>query len=278
MKTILTIIMCCLQLTIIQAQMMDTLTNEKVIKLSKLGLEPSILIEKIQMSYVAFDIRADALISLSDNGVDSEVIKEMMRVQNEAAIAQANEKDMSDPLTMRDPGIYYYNPEDKEKPLLQVDATIMANVKSGGFGNALAQRYTMGLTNSKLKSTLAGEDSRLQIQEAQPEFYFYFDKTRESRWNNWLFVEASSPNEFGLVKFKVKRDSREAVIGMANAYGGSSGINNKVKVDYLYEQVAEGIYRVYFEEPLKKGEYCFVYASSTPSRFDNDKVFDFGIE
>ena len=28
---------------------------------------------------------------------------------------------------------------------------------------------------------------------------------------------------------------------------------------------------------LKSGEYCFIYASTAPNRYSNDKVFDFGI-
>ena len=57
----------------------DTLTNAKVIKLSQLGLQPSVIINKIQSSYPYFDVSTDALINLSENGVSADVINEMMK-------------------------------------------------------------------------------------------------------------------------------------------------------------------------------------------------------
>lgn len=259
-----------------QQAIIDTLTNEKVIKLSKLGLDASIIITKIQTSHPDFSIGADALIALSENEVNAEVIQEMIRVQNEVDVALANKKDMSDPNVMHPAGIYYYNPMDDD-PLRQVDATIMSNLKAGGFGTALAQRYTGGIASNKLKSNLGGAESRLQIYDPNPVFYFYFDNGGQADYSNWLFVVANTPNEFALIEFKVKGNSREAVIGTANAFGSTSGVNDKVKMDFQYDKITEGIYKVYFEEPLDQGEYCFMYASSTPSRYDNDKVFDFGI-
>ena len=255
----------------------DTLTNAKVIKLSKLGLQPSIVITKIQNSYNIFDVSTDGLINLSDNGVPSEVINEMMRVDAQAKNALANKKDMKVPLTKRATGIYYYNPKDSIEPLKQVDPTVISTNKSGGLGIAMAQAYTMGLAREKIKSSLSGGNSHLQIEETSPVFYFYFERTADRTADSWFFATATSPNEFVLAKLSENSNNRVLQVGDMNAYGGTSGVSNGAKIPFDYVKVSEGIYKVTFKQPLKNGEYCFLYANATPTSFSNDKVFDFGI-
>jgi len=255
----------------------DTLTNEKIIKLSKLGLQTSVIINKIQTSYTLFDVSTDALIKLSDNGVSADVINEMMKTDTKIQIANANQKDMNDPKTMRKTGIYYYNSSNSGNPLKRVDPTVTSTNSSGGFGTALAQHYSAGLAKNKVKTDLAGSKSNLQINEENPVFYFYFESNSNPGVDNWFFATASSPNEFVLVKLDEDKNSREMVIGESNAYGSSSGVPDKIKVQLVSTEIAEGIFKVTFKQPLKQGEYCFLYTSSTPSRYNNNKVFDFGI-
>ncbi|MBL7808491.1 MAG: hypothetical protein JNN28_11775 [Saprospiraceae bacterium] len=255
----------------------DTLTNTKVIKLSKLGLQPSIVITKIQNSYCTFDVSTDALIQLSDNGVPSDVINEMMRVDAQSKNAIANQKNMKDPLTKRATGIYFYNPKDSIEPLRQVDPTVVSTNKSGGLGIALAQAYTMGLAREKVKSSLSGGNSHLQIEETSPVFYFYFERSEHRTADSWFFATATSPNEFVLAKLQENSNSRVLQVGDMNAYGGTSGVSNSSKIPFDYVKVSDGIYKVTFKESLKPGEYCFLYANATPTSFSNDKVFDFGI-
>ena len=66
------------------SQKVDTLNNEKIIRLSKMGLQPSVLITKIQTSYSLFDVSADGLITLSDSGVHADVINEMINTATAA--------------------------------------------------------------------------------------------------------------------------------------------------------------------------------------------------
>ncbi len=255
----------------------DTLTNEKIIKLSKLKLESSVIINKIKTSVTVFDVSTDALIKLSDNGVAADVINEMMKSDTKRQSDLANKKDLNDPKTKRQPGIYYYNPKDTAKPVKRVDPTISSTTKSGGFGTALAQGMTYGIAKDKLTSSIAGNESRMKIFNTNPVFYFYFESNNNPDAGNWFFAAATSPNEFALVKMDEKKNSREMQVGNANAYGSSSGIPDKVKVAFEYAEEAAGVYKVTFLQPLKEGEYCFLYASSTPTRYSNNKVFDFGI-
>ena len=279
MKKIITIIILSFVTFFANAQTkVDTLTNEKVIKLSKLGLQPSVIVNKIQTSYTLFDVSTDGLINLSDNGVSADVINEMMKTDAKAQLTIANQKDLNDPKTMRKTGIYLYNPKDSVKIIRRVDPTVTSTNSSGGFGTALAQHYSYGLAKDKLKSNISGKNSKMQIIDTNPVFYFYFETNTNPGADDWFFATATSPNEFCLVKLDEKKDSREMVVGDANAYGSSSGISNKIKVSFDYEEVTEGIYKVTFKQPIEKGEYCFLYASSTPTRYSNNKVFDFGIQ
>ena len=261
-----------------QAQIkVDTLTNEKVIKLSKLGLKSSVLINKIQTSYNKFDVSTDALIKLSDSGVSAEVINTMMSVYTKEQLEAANQKDINDPKTMRRTGIYFYNSQNTSKLINRVDPTVTSTSKSGGFGTFVAQAYTYGIAKSKVKSSIAGKNSRIQITDASPVFYFYFENNANPKADDWFFATATSPNEFVVIKMDQKKDGREIVVGTDNAYSSSSGISNKVKIDFEYEEIADGIYKVFFKQPIQKGEYCFLYASSTPTQYSNNKIWDFGI-
>lgn len=253
----------------------DTLTNDKVIQLSKIGLQPSVIINKIQSCVCIFDVSTDGLINLSTSGVSPDVINEMMKKDDLQKSSLTEKKDMKDPKTIRSSGIYYYNPLDSINPLKKVDATVTSSSRSGG---SIGRALTYGLASEKIKSSLAGKQSRLKIDSRTPIFYFYFDKQKNYENSNWFFASAATPNEFVLAKLSQNRDSREMTIASENDYGSSVGIPNNIKIDFEYTEEADGVYKVFFKKPLANGEYCFVYASATPSGFSNDKVFDFSIQ
>lgn len=244
----------------------DVLTNQKIIQLSDMGLSSSSIVTKIKNSQTNFDVSTAALIELKGEGVNGDVINEMINAESKQNSQSSSQKDMSDPLVMHRRGIYYYNPSNASKPLRRVDPAVISGGQSGGFGQAVASHYTYGLAKSSAKSSLPGPNSRFQIAESNPEFYFYFDANSES-----------SPNEYVLVKLVEKKDSREMIVGAANAYGSFTGIPQKVKVPFDYSEEADNIYKMTFKTPLQKGEYCFLYAGSSPSLGSNEKVFDFGI-
>ena len=101
--------------------------------------------------------------------------------------------------------------------------------------------------------------------------------------DSWFFATATSPNEFVLVKLYAyeRKKYRNIQIGTTTIIGGSysekSGVREKDKVPFEYTEISEGIYKIIFREPLKPGEYCFMYSSATPAMYTNDKVWDFGI-
>ena len=263
----------------------EILTNEKIIKLSKIGLQPSVIISKIRSSKTNFDVSTDALVNLSDNNVANEVIDEMIKKNAQGSgSGQGNTKpakggtNSSNPNVMHKQGIYYY---DANTPTLQrVDPSVVSSSNQGGFGEKVAQHYTYGISKSTSRSSLSGAHSMMKITETSPDFYFYFKEDANANADSWFFANATSPKEFVLVNLKTKKESRDMETGSGNFYGSSSGIPEKDKIQFKYTEVSEGIYKVTFSQPLKEGgEYCFIYASAAPERWSHggNKVFDFGI-
>lgn len=244
----------------------DTLTNQTIIQLTKIGLEPSVIINKLKSSTCSFDISTNALIRLNENQVSPEVINEM--IKNVSNLDQNTVKtiNIKDPNQPHRSGIYYFNQTNSDRPLSKIQVVRVSSYESGGGGYG-------GFGGTSTLAVLAGKTSRQQISSKSPIFYFYFNPENNLK-DDW-FENAASPNEFSLVKVIMKKDKRLFKVGGGSSYGygthESAGIPEKTKIDFKFEQISEGIFKITFTKPLSPGEYCFVFASET------DKVFDFGI-
>jgi len=172
--------------------------------------------------------------------------------------------DKSDPRTWRDEGLYYYNQSEPNNLFVPIDANQPEGTKSGGYGTHVAQAYSGGWATNKQQSLMSGAHAKRQIHHTSPKFYFYFKS------------DNITPNQFTLVRFIEKRNNRIMVTGRSNAYGSTSGIDEKQKVDFTYDKIADGTFKVYTRDPLSEGEYCFIYTGSAASSFA-DVVYDFGI-
>src|SRR4051812_3043023 len=144
----------------------EILRNSDIIKLTKLDLSPSVVVSKIRKSRSNFDVSIDALVILKTEGVNAEVINEMINVSpaehnevpeqkhytepkappatNYAEEAPPAPVNYNDPKTMRKAGVYYYNRSNPNKLFIPIDPTVVSGSKSGGFGTAVAQNYTYG--------------------------------------------------------------------------------------------------------------------------------------
>jgi len=133
-KHLLLTSLLCLSIGVNAQTKVDTLTNAQIIQLSKIGLQPSVIVNKIQTSVNKFDVSTDGLIALSKEGVSSEVINEMVKSTAQTQKDVASQKDMRDPKTMRKTGIYYYNPADSTKLFRRLEPTVISEMSSGGLG------------------------------------------------------------------------------------------------------------------------------------------------
>lgn len=264
MKTIILFIATFISLTNGYAQAKDTLTNETIIQLTQMGLQSDVVILKIKSSFTKFDVSTNKLINLTNNKVPSEVIREMIKSAsdhhdlNQVAVISKN------PELPHPTGIYYYNPLDSIKNLIKIDpAPSSYTAGGGGYG---------GWGGGSRAAEISGEESSLKIASHTPIFYFYFNDNNKNTYN---WISASTPKEFALVEFDVKRGHRSFKIGSNSSGGFSSnsrdGIPDKFQKPFEYVLINEGVYKITFNKPIKKGEYCFVLQN------DVSKVYDFEV-
>lgn len=268
-----------LLLSLKSAYAQDTLTNRTIIELVKVGLGKTTIISKINSSYPRFDLSIDSLIYLKRSGVQEEIVTAMINKDTETRNAKPASLHSVGNTDIKS-GIYYCDGDPCKFKELEPSVYSSANSGSG-----LLTALTYGVAKTNTKAMLSGKAANLQITDTLPSFYFYFDQTQagslsgsSARW----FQSATSPNEFVLVKFKISsnKKNREVVTGSWNSYQGmTSGIDDAQRVEFKYEKISPGVYKVHFLKGLAEGEYCFMYAGGVNelNGMPVQKVFDFGI-
>jgi hypothetical protein len=256
----------------------EVLTNEKVITMVKAGLPPTIIVSKIHASQSNFNTNTDELIRLQQSKVPTEIINAMVEASTHTASSSATKGagdvlkvDPNDPAAAHEAGIYLYEEKDGKRTMTQLEPTVSKQSKTGGmFSSAL----TYGIAKIKFKAVLAGAGAALQISNSRPIFYFYFEEKNSGLSRTNYF--ATSPNEFSLVKMEVKKTGREVIVSQANVFGASSGTLDKYAIDFGYEKIAPGVFKVFPKAELQEGEYGFYFGSSEAGA-TTAKIFDFGI-
>jgi hypothetical protein len=190
-------------------------------------------------------------------------------------------------------GIYFKD----GNQITALDPTIVNFSKRGNF---LLHAYGL-----KIKSIgeLTGKEANYMIK-SRDLFYFKFkpeekelnssnsnatDKVGEENYMNILLSgtnsKAISPNEFKLIKFKLKNGKRTYYAGKYNdamGYTINYSLSPKEVVDFKYKKIGENLFEIYFPNGLVEGEYSFVYLSNTqsnlPLKSSVTKVFDFSVK
>jgi hypothetical protein len=266
-----------------QRETPPALTNVDILKMVDARLNEAVIVSLIKSSHSKFDTSTDAIIKLKAAGVSDSVIGAMVESarasQTGASAPLSNPAPVSNPNDPRSPhaaGIYWFGQgqRDSEPHLMVLEPTLY---QANTHGGVLKQTLTYGIAKSNMKAVVHGGRANLRINEPSPEFWFYFDEKSPFAAAAGL-SGASSPNEFVLAKMETKSDARELVIGEMGSYGSSTGTRPKDTVDFHFEQIVPGVYRVTLTNPLKPGEYCFFEADvNLAMGMGGGKLFDFGI-
>jgi len=140
-----------------------------------------------------------------------------------------------------------------------LEPSVYSQGKSGGF---LASAMTYGIAKIKMKAVLRGAHANARVSDPQPVFYFYFEtKSAGLSQSSSPFGGTSTPNEYTLLKFDVKGETRETLVGSMNAFGGSGGTDDKAVTSFTYTKLRPGVYKVMLNGALQPGEYGFISAS-----------------
>jgi len=257
--------------------------------MSKAGLPKSVIIAKIQNSNTNFDTSVDAMVNLKKQGIDDDVLTAMTTKGSTGNIVSANSANITGAskteilLSKAEPGIYYID-ENTGQPQ-EIDPSVFSASKSG---SGIFTAMTYGIAKTKQKAILNGSHSNFQLNNKTPVFYFVFphrttaDLGNESSNSVGWYNNASSPNEFMLVKFKITSKTREVVTGSFGTYSGfSGGIDENSKISYRSSKISPGLYKVYFDSVLPGGEYAFIFAGAANTRISEtptQKAFDFSVK
>jgi hypothetical protein len=273
----------------------ETLNNEAIIQLTQAGLGTESIIAKIKSSAAQFDLSTANLIALKKANVPDAIIAAMLEAStkpNTSVSALAN-SNSSNPLDPHASGVYMMSSVQGQAKMIRLDPTSSAQTKNtGGIASAL----TYGIAKRKVKTVLSNPTARTQTAQLRPAFYFYFDQSGSSlsqggQSNPFAAMigqsqPVTSPNEFTLVRFDVKGVNREIGVGQLNIGGLKTGVMDKARIPFTYEELASGVFKVTPTIDLPAGEYGFLYASSGGGSImamygmggQTSKIFDFGVQ
>jgi hypothetical protein len=263
------------------------LNNDAVVKLVNAGLSDDLIVSTISSQAGIYDTSTDAIIALKKAGVSDKVVAAIVAKAagstpaNAAPSTASAGTDPDDPNAPHEAGIYFDNPNSTGPKMTELEPSVYSQGKTGGM---FATAMTYGIAKAKTKAVLRGAHANARVDDPHTVFYFYFEQqTAGLSHASSPFGGTSTPNEYTLLKFDVKGDTRETVIGKFNAYGASGGTDEKAIVPFSYVKLRPGVYKVTLNQPLKSGEYGFISAGGTvvagpyAAGVANSRVFDFGM-
>ena len=254
----------------------EVLTDQTIMTLVAAGLGPDTIVAKINASRGTYDTSTNALIELKRANVPDAVIAAMVNRSKSPVMANGGMDNANpDPMAPHSPGIYLLDPRNGGQ-MHRIDATVSNQTKTS---NILGYAFTYGLSSAKVKTVIPNPSARVQSVGEHPTFYFFFNQSSSlaslTDFSTGFSIGASSPNEFSLVRLERKGDHREVVIGSLGFASAKSGISDKARVDFSYDDIAPGVFRVTPSMDLRPGEYGFVYSASGSGK--SARIFDFSV-
>jgi hypothetical protein len=255
-----------------------SLTSEEIVQLTKMGLGDDAIIAKIKADSATFDLSTDQMLDLKSKGVSSAVIAAMITTGIPDTASEMS-VDSPDPNVPHPAGVYLLQTGKNDQRMLRIDATGSSQMKTGGiFGYAL----TGGLASMSMKVSIPGSSARAKTVSARPTFYFFFDQSQQGAAASSFLASTylgGSPAEFNLVKLKSNKNMREAKVGKVNIGGAKMGVMDEDRIEFDYDMVRSGVYRVTTKQNLGPGEYGFLYSvGGGQAGAAGARIFDFAIE
>ena len=255
------------------------LNNDAIIKMHSAGLSDDIIVSTINSQPGTYTTDVDDLIAMKRAGISDQVLNAMIARNNtpppparppyrgDVTQTTAN-ADPNDPNSLHDPGIYMYTKGPNGMELTMLESSVYSSGKTGGM---FASAITYGIVKMKMKAVIQGAHSNVQTSDSGVLFYFYIEEYGKS------FGGSTTPNEFNLLRFDVKSNSRETQTGSMNAFGASTGTDVNAASGFTYKKIKQGIYQVIPAGRLTPGEYCFLPAGGQAGTAAASRLFAFGI-
>lgn len=270
--------------------------NSDVIKMAQANFQEELILSTLSNAEeLHLDLSIDGIISLKGNGVGDDLLTKLRELQNsfDASSSALSFELNGSKYKVPSDGIYFI--EDGELTTLNSTSTTFTPPK--------------GVVKYKVIRTIEGEGANYRIS-ANAQFIFVFENASKSINNPNAQVTddkhdsfgafmiaalsgtnktAISPNDFKLVRLRVKKNQRSYVAGSVDLLGRYDfSLDNKEIAQFNYKQLGPNIYLVSPKDLKSNSEYCFLYTSNMSARglgstlfganSNQNKVFDFGVE
>lgn len=261
----------------------DTLNNDKVIKMVKSGLTPFIIVKSINSAkFTNFDLSSDGLIALKKNGVPDSLVSLMFdKSNNQVSYTNTQGNTTNSTKTNQDvksttiitkptsvesldnlePGIYLEN----EGP----DNYIRLNGIIGQYRTKTD--FVIGLT-AKAAYQIPGNESLVKTKNSAPVFYMIIGDGPGD--------QVFEPSRILMAKSEVKKDNRyiiayKGLVGMSQ-YNSTTLSKGENIIKPTFTRITNKLYKITFEKKLPPGNYFFCpssvsYGSPTFWEFDVTK-------
>ena len=254
--------------------------------MASIGLSDEVIVDKIHATDATeFDTSLEGLKGLKAAKVSDLVIRAMINphlaIAGNASTAAAPEEpanaDPNDPNSLHDSGIYIYAKTKDGMKMMLLEPTVYSEGKTSGVAGSM---LTLGIAKVKFLAVVQRPNASVKSGDHNMAFYFYFDEPGAGL-SYGSFAGPTSPNEFALLKFTEKKDSRETVVMSSNAFGSSSGTDQKASIHFSFSRLGPGVYKVTPDAPLPPGEYCFLSSAGLgkrgPGSAGANRLFDFAV-
>jgi hypothetical protein len=228
------------------ADVEPALTNEDVIKLSRMGLGDDVVISKVRAARrVRFDLGVADLQGLRDAKVSSKIIAVML--------------DRTSPATAANPTAF--SPEGQTWLLTDgqpVELRGVAGYVEASIGQAFKQAFLMSFSN-KMAVIARGPGARFHASQGLRVVY-----TRHN------------PSELGIVRFTVQADRQRRYVWVVSRVGSTEGEFYPPEDNVLFDEepVSRDLHKLTLRRTLEAGEYGLVAPGGTTGYL----IYDFAVD
>ncbi len=235
------------------------LTNDTIVKMTRAGLDDTVIVQTVQTQPGSYDTTPDDLIALKTAGVSQRVIAALQARSAGLAVRQGAAEVNPAPLTagVDEIGVYYQDKDGQWVPL----KTERVQFKSSGW---LKNAATDGIVKQDMNGHLEGPRSPLALNTGVHLLIYAPSGTQAEEYDFLRLQEHASSREF-----------RVKTSGLFHSTTGSQ----KNELEFHPVKVARDMYTFTVPADIEKGEYGVLPpgSSNVPGLSNAGKIFTFSI-
>lgn len=242
-----------------QARHSSVLDNDAIIKMSRAGLDDSIILQTVRSQTGDYRTSPEDLVQLKDAGVSQAVISALLAKNSGMQVREEKPVEIT-PLspTNDDPGAYYKNRQGQ----WEMVGPELVNYRDGG---ALKSLVTNNIIKKDLNGVVSGPRSTLKLKPGT-EVMILAPNTQ---------VDAV---EYVILRFQEKGDRREFRVKTGNVFHSETGTDRDA-LNIPIKRVSSKLFSFTIPADLKKGEYGVLAPGSAgaPGISHAGKIYTFSI-